>query len=79
MLKNMNDWLILGQALEELQSKLSNLMDFCKLKNLKLNPDKLLISEEVEFGGSVISAETIQQENIIFIGPKYKRIKAFSE
>ena len=54
-------------------------MDFCKLKNLKLNPDKLLISEEVEFVGSVISAETIQQENIIFIGPKDKRIKAFSE
>ena len=46
---------------------------------MKLNPDKLLISEEVEFGGSVISAETIQQENIIFIGPKDNRIKAFSE
>ena len=78
-LKNMDDWLIFGKTLEELQDKLNNLMEFCKLKNLKLNPSKLLISEEVEFGGSVISAETVKQEEIIFIGPKDKRIRAFQE
>ena len=54
-------------------------MQFCKEKNLKLNPEKLLVLEEVEFGGSVISYETVEKENIIFIGPKDKRIKAFSE
>jgi hypothetical protein len=37
-------------------------MEFCKLKNLKLNPDKLLISEKIEFGGSVISAETVRKK-----------------
>ena len=78
-LKNMDDWLIFGKTLDELQLKLENLMQFCKEKKLKLNPEKLLVSEEVEFGGSVISSETVEKENIIFIGPKDKRIKAFSE
>ena len=78
-LKNMDDWLLFGKTLDELQLKLENLMQFCKEKNLKLNPEKLLVSEEVEFGGSVISSETVEKENIIFIGPKDKRIKAFSE
>ena len=36
---------------------------------MKLNPDKLLVSEEVEFGGSVMSAEIVKQE---IIGPKDK-------
>ena len=45
-------------------------MLFCKDKNLKLNPEKLLISEQVEFGGSVISAETVKDEDVIFVGPK---------
>ena len=78
-LKNMDDWLIYGSDLDELEKKLTNLMDFCQEKNLKLNPSKLVISEEVEFGGSIISAETIQKEEVIFIDPKNKRIKAFSE
>ena len=38
-----------------------------------------MISEEVEFGGLVISSETVEKENIIFIRPKDKSIKAFSE
>ena len=78
-LKNMDDWLLFGKTLEELQLKLQNLMQFCKDKNLKLNPTKLIISEEVEFGGSVISSETVEKENVIFIGPKDRRIKAFQE
>ena len=46
---------------------------------MKLNPDKLIIGEEVEFGGCIISAEVLQTENVVFIGPKNKRIKAFEE
>ena len=69
-LKNMDDWLLFGQTLEEVEKKLSNLMEFCKSHNLKLDPNKLVISEEVEFGGTVISAETIKHEDVLFIGPK---------
>ena len=79
-LKNMDDWLIFVETLEELEEleeKILNLMHFCRDKNLKLNPEKLLISEQVEFGGSIISTESVQDESIVFIGPKNKRVKAF--
>ena len=76
-LKNMDDWLLFGATLQELEEKVLNLMLFCKDKNLKLNPEKLLISEQVEFGGSVISAETVRNEDVVFVGPKNKRVKAF--
>ena len=63
--------------MQELEEKVLNLMLFCKDKNLKLNPEKFLISEQVEFGGSVISAETVRDEDVIFVGPKNKRVRAF--
>ena len=78
-LKNCDDWLLFGSTLNEIEKKLTNLLEFCSSKNLKLNPTKLVISEEVEFGGTVISAETVRNEEVIFIGPKDKRIKAFTE
>ena len=78
-LKNCDDWLLFGSTLDEIEKKLTNLLEFCQSKNLKLNPAKLVISEEVEFGGTTISAETVKEEEVIFIGPKSKRIKAFEE
>ena len=40
-----------ARSLEDLEKKLEKFMAFCKEKNLKLNPNKFFISEEVEFGG----------------------------
>ena len=51
-LKNMDDILLHGRTLEELDRKLENFLEFCREKNLKLKPSKLTISEEVEFGGA---------------------------
>ena len=67
-LKNCDDWLLFGSTLDEIEKKLTNLLEFCQSKNLKLNPAKLVISEEVEFGGTTISAESIKEEEVIFIG-----------
>ena len=78
-MKNMDDWLVSGRSLEEVEQKLEKLMKFCKDLFLKLNPDKLVFSTEVEFGGTIISSNTISQEEVIFIDPKDKRIKAFSD
>ena len=50
---------------------------FSKKKNLKLETARFIISEEVEFGGSVISAEMVQGEDIVNILSKHGRIKAF--
>ena len=59
LLKNMDDLLVSGETLEEDEGKLYKLMGFCKEKNLKLNPEKFVVSTEVEFGRSVISSQTI--------------------
>ena len=78
-MKNMDDWLISGETLEEVEQKLEKLMRFCQTKNLTLYPDNIVISTEVEFGGTVISSQSVSQEEVIFIDPKNKRIKAFTE
>ena len=77
ILKNMDDFLLYGATLEDLEKKLEKFMEFAKKKNIKLNPKKFFISEEVEFGGSTVSAEKCENEYLIFISPKNKRIKTF--
>ena len=73
----MDDFLLYGATLEDLEKKLEKFMEFAKKKNIKLNPKKFFISEEVEFGGSTVSAEKCENEYLIFISPKNKRIKTF--
>ena len=79
ILKNMDDFMIYARSLEELEKKLEKFMAFAQEKNLKLNPKKFFISEEVEFGGSVVSSEKCANEDLVFISPKNKRVKAFEE
>ena len=76
-LKNMDDVLLHGRTLEELKMKLESFLAFCREKNLKLKPSKLNISEEVEFGGAVISSKLVKKEQVVCILPKDKRIQAF--
>ena len=51
ILKNMDDYLLYGTDMEDLEKKIDKFMKFVQEKNLKLNPRKFFISEEVEFGG----------------------------
>ena len=74
ILKNMDDYLLYGTDMEDLEKKIDKFMKFAQEKNLKLNPKKFFISEQVEFGGSTVSAEKCQNEDLIFITPKNKRI-----
>ena len=48
-------------------------------KNLKLKPNKFCISNEVEFGGSIITVEKAQNEDLIFKTTTGKRISAIAE
>ena len=54
-------------------------MGYCEEKNLKLKPSKMVISEEVEFAGTAIRAEKVQDEDVVNILPRDKRIQAFVE
>jgi len=46
-------------------------------KNLKLEPSKFVIGEEVEFGGALITSETVGTQNVVNILPKSQRVEAF--
>ena len=78
-IKDMDDILLFGRTLEELKKKLEVFLEYCDEKNLKLKPSKMVISEEVEFPGTAIRAETIQDDDVVNILPRDKRIKAFME
>ena len=79
ILKNMDNFLVYRATLEDLEKKLEKFMEFAKKKNLKLNPKIFFILEQVEFGGSTVSAEKCENEDLIFISPKNKRVKTFEE
>ena len=63
----MDDILLYGRSLEELQKKLEVFIGYWDKKNLKLKPSKMVIGEEVEFAGTVIRAETVENEDVVSI------------
>ena len=44
-----------------------------------MKPSKMVICEEVEFAGTAIRAEKIQDDDVVNILPREKRIQAFME
>ena len=38
-----------------------------------------MVGSEIEFGGSVVTVEKVQNQDLIFITPKLKRIRALEE
>ena len=74
-IKNIDDILIYGgESLKECKEKMENFRSFCRKKNLKLNKSKFMISEEVECGRAIVSADTVKGENVGNILPKNGRI-----
>ena len=78
LIKNMDDWMLHAKNLVELEQKLEKFLQFAASKNLKLKTKKFIVGSEVEFGGSVLTVEKVNQD-LIFIVPKGKSIKAFDE
>ena len=50
-----------------------------KSKNLNLRLSKFMVGSEIKFGGSMITVEKVQNQDLIFITPKLKRIRALEE
>ena len=69
----------MGEILRKLKRNLRNFSFFVAEKKVKLKSKKFIIGSEVEFGGSVLMAEKVKNEELIFIANKGKRIKAFEE
>ena len=79
LIKNMDDWMLHARNLEELEQKLVKFLEFAASKNLKLKMKKFMVGSEVEFGGSLITVEKVQNQDLIFITPKSRRIRALEE
>ena len=68
-----------ARNLDELEQKLVKFLEFAAYKNLKLKMKKFMVGSQVEFGGSLITVEKVQDQDLIFITPKSKRIRALEE
>merc|ERR1712215_532917 len=79
ILKNVDDFLFYGTSLEDLEEQIEKLMRFCTKINLKLAPSKFCLNTSVKFGGTIISAEKIQNNSVIFLDQPDKRILAVTE
>ena len=70
----MYDWMLHARNLEELEHKLVKFLELAASKNLKLKMKKFMVGSEVKFRGSLITVEKVQDQGLIFITPKSKRI-----
>ena len=79
VVKNMDDLLFYHSTLEGVLKEFERFLVFCREKNLKLKPSKFCIGEEAEFGGALITSETVGSKNVVNILPKSQRVKAFQD
>merc|ERR1712002_1011205 len=79
VLKNIDDFCLFGRTLKDLEAQIDKLAKLCKKINLKLAPSKFSLSTAVKFGGTIISAEKIKENSVIFLDPPDNRILAVTE
>ena len=79
VLKNIDDFCLFGKTLKDLEAQIDKLAKLCKKINLKLAPSKFSLSTAVKFGGTIISAEKIKENSVIFLDPPDNRILAVTE
>ena len=79
VLKNIDDFCLFGRTLKDLEEQIDKLAKLCKKINLKLAPSKFTLSTAVKFGGTIISAEKIKENSVIFLDPPDNRILAVTE
>ena len=79
VLKNIDDFCLFGKTLPDLEKQIDKLAKLCEKINLKLSPSKFTLSAAVKFGGTIISAEKIKENSVIFLDPPDNRILAVTE
>ena len=50
--KNMDDLLLSEENFKKLDPVIDRILSICRKKNMKLNPTKFKVGQEVEFGGT---------------------------
>ena len=79
IIKNVDDFCLFGNTIEDLENQIKKLMKMCSDINLKLSPSKFKLSSAVKFGGTIISSKKIKDGHVIFIDPPDQRIVAVTE
>ena len=79
IIKNVDDFCLYGNSIEELEHQITKLMKMCSDINLKLSPSKFKLSSAVKFGGTIISSQKIKDGHVIFLDLPDKIIVAVTE
>merc|ERR1711891_140605 len=79
VLKNIDDFCLFAKTLPELERQIDKLAELCRKINLKLSSSKFTLSTSVKFGGTIISAEKVADNSIIFLDLPDNRILAVTE
>ena len=79
IIKNVDNFCLYGNSIEELEHQITKLMKTCSDINLKLSPSKFKLSSAVKFGGTIISSQKIKDGHVIFLDPPDQRIVAVTE
>merc|ERR1711891_34403 len=79
VLKNIDNFCLFAKTLPELEKQIDKLAQLCAKINLKLSPSKFTLGTAVKFGGTIISAEKVADNSIIFLDPPDNRILAVTE
>ena len=77
--KNIDDILTTSNSVEQMERRLRNLLEICKLKNIKLNPTKFSIGYQVQFGGVDLKGIKAQGDKTrrVYIAPASRRLEEF--
>merc|ERR1712030_70400 len=78
-LKNIDDFCLFAKTLPELEKQIDKLAQLFEKINLKLSPSKFTLSTAVKFRGTIISAEKVADNSIIFLDPPDNRILTVTE
>ena len=65
IIKNMDDFFLYGDTIEQLEEQVVKLLEFCRKINVKLSPRKFKVNTMVKFNGMMVSSEQIKKESFV--------------
>ena len=72
--KNVDDILIAADSIEDLRAKACWFFDICRKRNMKLAPRKIQLSDQVIFGGTVITSVPVNGKHCTMLDPTVESI-----
>ena len=77
--KNIDDILTASDSCQKMEERLRILLEICREKNIKLNPEKFQVGHQVQFGGVDLCGRKLpgDKERRVYITPSHTRLEEF--